>query len=60
MSGGSSILLTLLYNVHYNISIEATHCGISTTIILLHYGEIKNVTAVTTESDATKNFSIHA
>ena len=43
MSGGSSILLTLLYNVHYNISIEVTHCGISTTIILLHHGEIKKM-----------------
>ena len=59
VSGGSSIQLTLLYNVHYNVSVEGSQCGMSTTIILLHYGGIKNVTTVTTESDASINFSIH-
>ena len=42
-SEGSSVQLTLLYNIHYNVSIVATRCGKSTTIITLHYGKILTI-----------------
>ena len=43
MSGSSSIQLTLLYNTYYNVSIVATRCETTTTIIPLHYGEMLKV-----------------
>ena len=40
LEGSASLQLTLRYNTHYNVSVVATRCGKSTTLIPLHYGKI--------------------
>ena len=42
----SSARLTVSYNIHYNVSIIASTCGLNSTvtIVKLHYGELKSCT----------------